>query len=127
MTKSEHRLAEGMLWLTAEPPKVTLAGVDTEDEHGPGGHSAEAICQKFDAQAERIKALEAEHAKQLSIVRDDYPLLCGRLAKANAVILQAKIALEEAVAYSTIYIKIFPANQRTALAAIEAYQTGEES
>jgi len=25
VTKSEHRLAEGMLWLTAEPPKVTLA------------------------------------------------------------------------------------------------------
>ena len=24
MTKSERRLAEGMLWLTAEPPKVTL-------------------------------------------------------------------------------------------------------
>lgn len=25
MTKSERRLAEGMLWLTAEPPRVTLA------------------------------------------------------------------------------------------------------
>ena len=25
MTKSERRLAEGMLWLTADPPKVTLA------------------------------------------------------------------------------------------------------
>jgi len=41
--------------------------------------------------------------------------LRSKLAKADAVILQVKDALSESVAYATIYITNFPANQIKAL------------
>jgi len=101
---------------------LTLAGVDTEDEHGPGGHSAEAICRKFDKQAERIKDLEAlsmQSNQDHLNARKDYRT---KLAKADAVILKVKSVLTSIAEYANAAAIH---NARYALAAIEAYQKGE--
>jgi len=99
---------------------LTLAGVDTEDEHGPGGHSAEAICRKFDKQAERIKDLEAlsmQSNQDHLNARKDYRT---KLAKADAVILKCKEAMTWDIGGEPL-----PTLEIAALAAIEQYRKGE--
>lgn len=39
---------------------AVCAGVDTEDEHGPGGHTAVAIIEKFDALQDEFAAAQGE-------------------------------------------------------------------
>jgi len=101
---------------------LTLAGVDTEDEHGPGGHSAEAICRKFDTQAERIKVLEAEREQlniDLSKFMGQYGQQEKKLAKANSLIEVCHYAIRGSSPKDAAY--------ETALYDIEQYQKGEEA
>jgi len=102
---------------------LTLAGVDTEEEYGPGGHSAYAICRKFDEQAERIKALEAESAKRhigLLKYAEEMKTLETKIAKADAVILKCKEAMTWDIGGEPL-----PTLEIAALAAIEQYQKWE--
>lgn len=73
-------------------------------------------------EAERIKALEAEHAKKLAIVSDGYNLLSDKIAKADAVV-EAAIGLNFGEDWNKgTHAKIYRSKLR---AAIEQYQKGE--